>query len=103
MAAEKFKLKGLCVCGHNPEEDPNEDCERCWMVTQILDLTQEAADDSDSLSMLRDRATRLRELVLWAVRSMEAFDPSSQTGASLKADAGLIRDSLAAAFLEPRP
>ena len=59
---KKFEIRGLCACGHDPMEDPNEDCERCWLVTRISDLEIQAVEDADSLAALRERAGRLEEM-----------------------------------------
>lgn len=58
--SDKFSLKGLCACGHDPEEDPNEDCERCWLVTWVWDLKHASVEDEDSKSALRDELARVR-------------------------------------------
>jgi hypothetical protein len=91
--SERFRLKGLCVCGHDPEEDPSEDCERCWLVTQVLDLRMEAVEDEDSMSMLRAELARVREerdrclaAMASAARAIAAYDPSTMT----KTDVHLI-------------
>lgn len=58
---EPFAIDGLCICGHDPREDPNEDCERCWLVTRIDDLTNQTVEDTDVKNMLRDELATLRE------------------------------------------
>ena len=69
--ATKFKVYGLCACGHDPMEDPNEDCERCWLVTRISDLEIQAVEDADSLAALRERAGRLEG----ALQEIVDFEP----------------------------
>ena len=75
--SQPYKIDGLCVCGHNPAEDPNEDCERCWLVTQIHDLKTQACEDIDTKNMLRSRlaeqrarADQLEEIVRTVARDL---------------------------------
>lgn len=57
----KFILDGLCDCGHDPQEDPNEDCERCWLITRIAELTNQTVEDADIKDMLRAELARVQE------------------------------------------
>jgi hypothetical protein len=55
-----------CVCGFNPPDDPNPDCERCQLVTEVTRLEGE-----------RDEAREAAKL-LWQVAMYEmAYSPSA--------------------------
>lgn len=56
----KLKLYGLCVCGNDPRDDPNDDCERCQLVSRIYELINDAAEDCNIKENLRDELAAIR-------------------------------------------
>ncbi len=52
---EKIKPhQGMCVCGHDPHEDPNRDCERCMLIQEINRLMEHLATEKPATKTMID-------------------------------------------------